>query len=733
MNPTLKIQPRHLALQAMVYIRQSTPKQVMINTESTQRQYQLAEVAHQWGWPKSQVVIIDDDLGLSGSSSEQRAGFQRLVATIGLGSVGIVLVTEVSRLSRLNSDWHRVIELCAVFQTLIADEDGIYNPQDPNDRLLLGLKGTLFAAELHLLRHRMRDNLLNKARRGELIVRLPVGYRRLHDGQAVFDPDDEVRHTLGIVFEQFAGLTNARAVLRYFIEHQLKMPRLIQWGPDYGRIVWAEPTYPMIYQVLTNPVYAGVFVYGRRQLTFLPGEVPVAKERRVALEEWEIVVPDTYPAYIDYEQFLRNRHHLHDNMYNFDKKGQGAAREGRALLQGIILCGRCGRRMTVSHGTHPQYQCRRAQLTYATGQCQAFPVRELDQAIGEMFLEAMAPAQLQTTLNALAMVEKERQTLDQHWQLRLERARYHVERAQRQYDTVEPEYRLVARELERRWNDALSALHDLEREYEQVQRTDLAPLNDTEQAQIRALAQALPAVWHASTTQAVDRKRLLRLVITEVVLTAEPSTRSAHYRILWSGGLSTEHRLQRPPIGAALKTEPAVIERIQALAKTYPDHRIAEHLNNEGVLTRTGKRWTYQRVYSVRKLHHIPSACPIINRESKARGDGLVPANVAAQLLNVSPSLISLWAMRGVLVKDQRTTASKLWVRLDKQDIARLNGSADCRALPTLDQVMNRHQLSRDAVWDRVQQGHYIAYRKARGGCWEWRLKKGSPALLLIG
>lgn len=725
MNATVKIQPYHLALQAMVYIRQSTTKQVLLHTESTKRQYQLAEVAHQWGWPQPQIIVIDDDLGRSGVSSEQRMGFQRLVAAISLGSVGIVLVTEVSRLSRLNSDWHRVIELCAVFRTLIADEDGIYDPRDPNDRLLLGLKGTLFAAELHLLHHRMRGSLLNKARRGELALRLPVGYRRLHDGHVVLDPDDEVRHTLRLIFEQFEHLKNARAVQRYFAEHQLKMPRLMQCGADYGRLLWVLPTYQMIQQVLTNPVYAGVFVYGRRKREMQPGQIPTFKERRLALDEWEILVPNTYPAYIEYEQFLSNRQQLRENMYNFDKKGQGAAREGRALLQGILLCGRCGRRMTVSHGHYPVYQCRRAQLVYASGQCQAFPVRELDQVLSEVFLQAMEPAQLDAALNALAMLEKERQTLNQHWQLRLERARYEVQRAQRQYDAVEPENRLVARELERRWNDALTALRELEQAYERVQRTELAPLSDTEQAEVRQLAQNLPQLWHASTTQPVDRKRLLRLGITEVALTTEPSTRRARCVVLWSGGITTEHWIQRAPIGETLKTAPESLARIRQLATRYPDHHIAQQLNAEGLTTRTGKHWTYQRVYSVRKQHHIPSACPLTTAEGEARGDGLVPVNVAAQLLNVSPALINGWAKQGVLFKDQRVVASKLWVRVNESDIARLNGSVNSQKWPTIDHVMKTHQLTRDAVWDLVRQGHYIAYRQPRGQCWEWRLKPG--------
>jgi len=484
--PSAKLQPRHLRRRAVVYVRQSTPRQVINNQESTRRQYQLAERARQMGWTAGQIEVVDDDLGLSGASSQARLGFQRLVAAIGLGEVGIVLVTEVSRLSRRNSDWHRVIELCAVFRTLIADEDGVYDAQDPNDLLLLGVKGTLFAAELHILRARMRGNLLNKARRGELALRLPVGYRRLGDGTVVLEPDEQVRATLTLLFERFDLLRNARAVQRHFLEHGLAMPRLIQQGAEAGRIAWVRPTYQMIQQVLTSPVYAGVSVYGRRQRQVAPGDPPIVADRRRPVEEWDIVVPGIYPAYLSYDQYLLNRHHLHDNLYNFAAKGRGAPREGRALLQGLVVCGRCGRRMAVSHGSrYHRYECRRAQIDYAAPQCQAFPVAYLDRAVGALFLAAVQPAALETALATLAVLERERQALDRHWQLRIERARYEAQRAQRQYDATEPENRSVARALETRWNTALQALEQLDQEYAVVRRTELLPLDEAERHTVR--------------------------------------------------------------------------------------------------------------------------------------------------------------------------------------------------------------------------------------------------------
>jgi DNA invertase Pin-like site-specific DNA recombinase len=725
MNTSAKILPQHLYLQAVVYIRQSTAKQVLTNQESTKRQYQLVEKAQQMGWPLPRIQVIDDDLGVSGAGLVQRPGFERLVAAISLGQIGIVLVTEVSRLSRRNSDWHRVIELCAVFQTLIADEDGLYDPRDPNDRLVLGLKGTLFSAELHILQARMRGCLLQKARRGELALRLPVGYRRLADGQAILAPDAEVRHTLERLFAQFQTLKNARAVQRYFLQHQLKMPRLVQTGPDAGRIVWLSPTYQMVQQVLTNPVYAGVFVYGRRKLVTTPGDPPSRKEHRLPLEDWEIVVPEVYPAYISYEQYVANRRALRENLYNFVQQRRGAAREGGALLQGIIRCGRCGRRMTVSYGSaYASYQCRQAQTAYAQAQCQGFSVQHLDQAISAIFLEAIQPARLESMLQAMAVMEQERQALDRHWQLRLERARYQVERARRQYDASEPEHRLVTRELEKQWNEALEALTQLEHEYTLVQRQELAPLSAAEQHAVRQLGEDLPAVWQAPTTTAVDRKRLLRLVMLEVTLTVETQTRSATCVITWSGGAHTTHQVTLPPLGWHCWTERDVVDRIRHLAHTTPDHQIAAHLNAEGLRTKTGKVWTYQRVFSLRKSYQIPTACPVRPQHAQARGDGLVSAKTAAQILRVSPSLVPYWVTHGVLVGDQRVAASKLWVRLTAEDIARLDGSYDGRHLPPIREVMHRERLTRDEVWALVRTGTYLAYRIARGQTWEWRLQR---------
>lgn len=725
-----KIQRHHLTLQAIVYVRQSTPKQVQHHQESTRRQYQLVEQAQQWGWPRPHIKVIDEDLGKSGKGSAERQGFQRLITAITLGEVGLILVTEVSRLSRLNSDWHRIIELCAVFGALIADEDGLYDPCDPNDRLLLGVKGTLFAAELHILQARMRNNLLNKARRGELALSLPVGYRRLPDGAAVQEPDEQVQESLHTIFRQFDLVKSARGVQRYFQQHQLQMPRLVRAGLDKGKIVWKTPTYQMIQQVLTNPVYAGLFVYGRVKTETIPGDPPRKRTRRLPMEEWEIVIPDVYPAYISYEQFLTNRQILHDNLYNFSKKGRGAARMGRGLLQGRIVCGRCGRRMTPTYGaSYPMYVCRREQVTYGTPQCQSCSMAYLDKAVGDCFLTAVKPAHLEMMLVALDQLEEERQVLDRQWQQKLERAQYQVDLAQRQYDAVDPDHRLVARVLEKRWDDTLAELRKLKKAYTLVKQQQLAPLSQAEKQAVQQLAIDLPALWHAETTTALDRKRLLRLVVQEVTLTYHSQERRAEFTILWSGHVLTHHQLQLPPIGWHCVTDKAIVDRLQQLAQQFPDHRIAAILNGEGLRTQTGQEWTYERVKSIRKQHHIPTKCPIKPGQDAPRGDGLWSVQAAAKRLAVSTGTVRLWAQQGILASDQRIPGSKLWVRVDDCDLARLKGMMTYDHLPCLADIMEEKQLTREEVWQSVKDGVYIAYRARYGGNWEWRLRARNEEL----
>ena len=416
-------------------------------------------------------------------------------------------------------------------------------------------------------------------------------------------------------------------------------------------------------------------------------------------------------------------------MYNFAKKARGAPREGTALLQGLVLCGHCGRRMTVSHGRdYRRYECRRAQLDYATRPCQAFPVRHLDEAVGAVFLEAVQPAALQTTLEAFAVMERERHDLERHWQIRIERARYEADRAQRQYDAVEPENRSVARSLEARWNAALEALEKLQSEFAVLQRTDLLPLADADREGVRRLAADLPGIWHAATTTAVDRKRLLRLVVTEVTLTSHREQRQARFKILWCGGAITEHSAICPPVGLRQRTNCGTLTRLSELAARLPDHRIAERLNAEGLRTRSGKEWTYTRVHSMRKQHSIPTGCPIDPESAAKRADGLVSSKAAADRLGVSLSLVNLWVRHGVLQHDQRLPGSKVWVRLAQEDLARLTGaSPGAHSLPTFGAVRAKANLTAQELWHEISVGHYLPYRVRHGQTWQWHLDRTQP------
>jgi DNA invertase Pin-like site-specific DNA recombinase len=725
-----KAEPRHLGLLAVVYVRQSTPQQVQNNAESTRRQYALADRARRMGWPETAIHVIDEDLGLSGASSGGRAGFQWLVAAIGMGEVGIVLVTEVSRLSRLNSDWHRVIELCALFGTLTADEDGIYDPRNPSDRLLLGVKGTLFAAELHVLQARMRGALTSKAERGELAVALPVGYRRRPDGAVVQDPDDAVRLALNTVFERFAALGNARAVLRHFVENGLVFPRLVQAGPEMGRIAWERPVYRMIHRVLTNPAYGGTFVYGRCREEAAAGDPPATATRRLPPEEWAIVVPGVYPGYIGHEAFLANREKLRANRYNFSAKGRGAARGGAALLQGLVHCGRCGRQMGVSYGRQqPRYECRFAQTHRAEPMCQSFVAGAIDGAVADAFLEAVRPAGLEATLVALRDLGRERVAADRQWQLRLERARYEARLAGRQYDAVDPDNRLVARELERRWEAALAEVARLEGDYARLRVTELRPLDDLEAEEVRRLASDLPALWRADTTTVADRKRLLRLVIASVTLTVGRGRTGAEVAVVWSGGARTGYRVESPGMGDHLRTKEDTLGALRDLASRLPDHRVAAALNEGGLRTRQDKPWTAARVASMRRCHRIPTACPADTGGRASRADGFVPAREAARRLGLTLGGLRAWAHHGVLPCDQSRTAAKLWVRLDDEDLHRVSGAADTRGMERVREVAARCAMPREAVWERVRRGEFEVYRapRASGGSEWWLAARPTP------
>jgi DNA invertase Pin-like site-specific DNA recombinase len=729
-----RITPRHLARRALIYVRQSSPSQVQRHPESARRQYGLAERAQALGWAAEQIAIIDEDQGKSGAgeaAAHERDGFARLVSAVGLGEVGLILVLEVSRLARNSVEWYRLLELAALAGVLIADEDAIYDPRAFNDRLLLGLRGTISEVELHCLQARLQGARLSKVRRGELPLELPVGYVRGRDGQVELDPDQEVQAAIRTVVEQFERLGTAKAVLQFCREHGLRLPRRLHGGPNQGDLVWVKPTYQAIHLILTNPTYAGAYAYGRRQrdgaTAGLGGRGP---RRRFALDELEVLLREHHPGYLSWDQYVTNRARLRDNTRQF-RSSRGAPRPGQALLQGIVVCGRCGCRMEPHYSSSsPAYICRSRTKRYAEPACQSLTIAHVDAAVSEAFLAVIQPAAVEAVLALGEELARQQTQVARQWQLRLERAQYEAERARRQYDQCEPENRLVARELETRWNDRLRAVAELEEDYRREQRQGLLPLTEAEYALLRSLVSDVPTLWQAAETTMEDRKRLLRCLVRDVILCRDAGAKGAGgrttIRIGWRGGAWTELDVHRPSTSDRARTATTTLERIQTLAQHLPDERIAEQLALEGRTTRQGLPWTARRVQRLRTRYVIATACPLMPRQAQARGDGLVPLAAAAARLGVVPGALAHWRQRGLLHVEQSRPGSPLWVRLTEQELARLDGTLARQGVGqwTPREAERAWGLDRAALWERARQGEIIGYRMRIGRRWQWRFSR---------
>jgi DNA invertase Pin-like site-specific DNA recombinase len=667
-----KVRADHFTRPALIYIRQSTLMQVRENTASTARQYQLARRVHELGWPEHLISVIDQDQGQSGASAVGRTGFEYLIAEVGLGRAGAVVSLEASRLARSSSDWYRLIEICALTDTLVIDEDGIYDPGQYNDRLLLGFRGTMSEAELHWLHCRLVGGKLEKAQHGALRFRLPVGLSYDPTGQVVLEPDEEIQHAVRLVFDLFERHCSALAVVKHFADQGLQIPDRLWTRRRKGEVVWTPLRHARVLSMLHDPFYAGAYVYGRTKsrTRLLPGEAPriKARSRRVPRGDWPIVLRDHHVGYLSREQFVRNVQQLDANRTYRAEERPGAVREGSALLQGLVVCGRCGRRMTVRYmedGRRPMYLCAQVHKDLAGTTCQFLRGDGIDQAVAHLFLAAMQPAHLHISLATLERLEERARAVERQWQLRLERARYDVELARRRYVAVEPENRLVARGLERDWNEQLTALDRLEREYAAHPTPGSLVVNKEERARILALAQDVPLVWHAPTTTAAERKQLLRLLIKDVTLTKQPTTIAIAVR--WQTEACSTLAVARPQRAAdATRTAPAVIARIRALALTHTDDQIAAQLNTEGFRSGNGGAFSFSKIQWIRYVYHIKSGCP---RGPAAcpqgqRGDGRYSARAAATLLNVTVYTIAEWCKTGKLDGQQMVPRGPWWVLL---------------------------------------------------------------------
>ena len=677
-NP--KIRPDHLERQAFIYIRQSTLAQVRDNTGSKARQYDLRQRALNLGWSQENIFVVDQDQGHSGASIVGRDGFQSLVSEVGLGHAGAVISLEVSRLARSCSDWYRLIEICALSNTLVIDEEGVYDPNQYNDRLLLGFKGTMSEAELHWLHCRLQGGKLEKTQKGDLRFRLPSGLVFDPLNHIILDPDQQVQQAVRLVFDLFNQFGTAMAVVQYFNSNHLLFPTRFWGGSKNGELVWQPLHHGRMLAILHNPAYAGAYVYGRTQTRtkILPGEAPRMKgrTRQVKVSDWPIVLKDVHPAYISWNQFLCNWQRLDDNRTWQPEERRGAVREGAALLQGIVQCGCCGRRMSVRYlqdGGIWAYVCAHAHNQLAEKTCQFLIGNEVDAAVAQSFLDAMQPAQLEVSMTVFEQIEGRALQVDQQWLLRLERARYEADLARRRFCVVDPDNRLVARTLERDWNEKLAQIEQLEREYASLPKWIDHLVSPNERQRILALAQDLPAIWQSPTTSHAERKQLLRFLIKDVTLSRQNS--SIQVSIRWQTEAVTSREVAcRPKSYDVHRTKPAVVERVSLLARDHTDQQVADLLNQEGLVPGLGGSFSASKITWIRYAYQIPNDCPKAPGACSTgqRGDGRYSARMAAQLLNVNVSTIAGWCESGILDHIQDSPHGPRWINLPPDKISAL-------------------------------------------------------------
>jgi DNA invertase Pin-like site-specific DNA recombinase len=725
-----KITEEHRRRRAVVYVRQSSVGQVERNLESAARQYALRERAIELGWLAGLVAVVDEDTGRSGASSDGRLGFRELVAEVGLGRVGLILALETSRLARCSADWHRLLDLCALTGTLIADADGVYSPADFNDRLLLGLKGTMSEAELHFIRARLVGGLRNKAARGELRLPLPVGLDRNDDGRVVLCPDEQVRHAIDRVFSLWRALGSARQVALELIAEGQQLPRR---RVGQRRIRWARASYGAVHDILTNPAYAGAFVFGRQRVVKRLDEHGQVRVGRVdvPLEEWSVCLADHHPGYVTWDEYLATRERLRANMRPRGEGG-GAAREGGALLQGLVRCGRCGRKMQVAYsgtgGKVGRYACVRGRDFHATGgACQSLGGTRLDRAVAEAFLDAVAPAGIEATAGAIGELEAQHEQALAGQRLAVERAQYEADRARRKFDACEPENRLVGRTLEHELEQALSELEREHGKLAQLERARPVALSDPEREALARLAGDLPRLWAASSTTDRDRKELLRTLISEVIVTAHHQERRADVEVQWQGGTRTELRvaLRVPGPLAQGRTAEDTIGLIRRLAEHHSDRQIAGILGRQGRKTGTGLPFTEARVRGVRRRGDIPAAPP-----PDPAGE-LITIEQAISELGVSTHTIRRWINTGLLPAEQTTPGAPWRIRLTDEIRARFVPDVPDGYLP-LAEAARQLGCARQTVLHKVQRGELDAIHVTNGQRKGLRIKIPATSLDLL-
>ena len=653
----------HRSKPAYIYVRQSTLAQVRHHQESTERQYALQDKALALGWSQRSIRVLDRDLGMSGTQMSGREDFKTLVTDVAMGSVGAVFALEVSRLARSNLDWHRLLELCSLTHTLVIDADGCYDPGDFNDGLLLGLKGTMAQAELHFLRGRLQGGKLNKAHKGELRFPLPVGFCYDDQGRIVADPDDEVRGAVQLVFHLFRETGSAYGVVRRFAGEGLRFPKRAYGGAWAGKLIWGRLTHGRVLGLLKNPSYAGTYVFGRYQyVKSITADGEVRKNMRaVPTPDWRVRLPDHHEGYITVEEFERNRQRLARNRTNGEGTVlSGAAREGLAMLQGLLLCGSCGRALTVRYqgngGIYPVYECNwEHREGLATKNCFSVRTNLLDDAICVEIFKALKPAELELALAALDELEQRDQAVMRQWQMRIERAEYECALAERRYHEVDPSNRLVAASLERRWDEAMSRVEDVKTEASNFQKQKARVVTPEQRAQILALARDLPRIWHASTTEVKDRKRMLRLLICDITVENVAASRQVILHIRWQGGACSDVTItRRTPIAEQWRYPTETIDRIRELSRSLSDPQIAQALNVQGLLSSHGRPFTQSMVKWIRYRYSVPA--PRLQRPDE------VTVKQLADQLGVSIHFVHYWIKQGVITARQIDDHGPWWI-----------------------------------------------------------------------
>lgn len=663
-----KIQDEHRQKPAYIYLRQSTMGQVRHHRESTERQYALREKALGLGWQADQIKILDGDLGLSGAQSKNREDFKTLVVDVSMNQVGAVFSLEASRLSRSNTDWHRLLELCSLTGTLIIDEDGCYNPSDFNDQLLLGLKGTMSQAELHFIRARLQGGKINKARKGELRSPLPVGYVYDDEGCTLIDPDQEVQGAIKMVFEAFKETGSAYGVVRHFARHHLKFPKRAYGGAWAGKLIWGNLVHARVRGVLRNPGYTGAYVYGRYAYEKAITEDGSIKTKTIEkpMDEWEVLIRDHHEGYIGWENFLEHRRILAKNQTNGkDRLLPGPAREGLALLQGLLICADCGHKIYIRYtgngGIYPMYQCTwRKRDGISHKHCINVSCRIIDEAMAERVAEILQPSEIKVAIRAFEELERRSGAIDKQWQLKIERADYEAQLAQRRYEEVDPSNRLVASTLEKRWNDSLVKLEAVRKQYDEHQKGEGLSDIARRKSEILSLGKDLPRLWRSTTTKAKDKKRIMRLLIQDITVKKLQDERKVKLQIRWQGGATEEMNVHIPPkVSDKWRHSRETVQRVRGLAKTLTDSQIAKKLNAEGLKTNKGNQYTRSGISWIRYKHSISG--PNLKKPDE------ITVKELAKKFDINAHVVYYWIDRNVVKARKTNSGAPWWIKLDKR------------------------------------------------------------------